>query len=117
MRSLPKTFWPSCRRDAETVPSPPSNTATLNIWFTRTIGSDTQERKKDSDAIIHDIESSSGVTLTDNTVQELFADKTEAAVGAHALDPSTQSDILNDTLDIEAINLVTSQAKKPKFKH
>lgn len=83
----------------------------------KTIKSDTHERNKHSDAIVHSIGSSLGIALTGKTILEQIADKTEVALGAHLLNPSSHSDASNDTLDTDTINPVTEQAEKPKLKH
>lgn len=117
MKFLPKTFRSSRATDAETVSLSPSNTTTSNIWFNKSIRSDVQEKNKHFGAIFHGFESSSGITLTSRTIPEQIADKGEATVDVHVLDPSSHSGTSNGRSDINAITPVTSQAEKLKLKH
>lgn len=109
-----KKMWPSRRTDTETVPPPSSNAVTSSFRFNKTVGVDS--KKKRSEAIVHGIGSFPSIAVTGSTIPEQTADKTEAAVGAHVLDASTYSDILNGTLNIDGKNSVTPKAQKVKLK-
>lgn len=117
MTSLPKTFRFLRRINAETVQASRPYTATSSIRFNKTIGSDTQEKIKNFDAIVQGIESFAGVTLTDNTVLEQIKADTEAVSDAHLLKPGTHKDALSYTLEIDAVSPVTLQAEKLRLKH
>lgn len=116
MSSLPRKVLPFHRIDTERISTLSSNEPTSNIRFHRIIGSNSQGRNRDSDSFVHNIESFPGLTLTDDTAPEQEADRTRAAVRAHALVPSTHPWASYDTLDIDVIYSATPQAKKVKLK-